>query len=394
MTAIIGVLISYGAALVTARSTLNAKLKSIVEAIALVINTIPGMVLGIAFMLTFTGTNLQSTFIILIICDVVHYFSTPYLMVKNSLSKMNASWETTAMLMGDSWIKTIIRVVTPNAMSTILEVFSYYFVNAMVTISAIIFLAGAHTMVITTKIKELQYYNKFNEVFVLSVLILSTNIMWGNTKKSGIYTTHPKHFGENFRGTDWHWYDVNDCWCFADEWLGKPVKVDVYGAGDEAEFVLNGKSLGRKPIEKLMASMDIPYETGILEGVVYKDGAKISRSTLVTPKEAAVLELVPEEESFVADGKDLSYVRVTLKDADGNRLTQDEREIQVETDGVGTFLAVGSGNPCTEDQITDTKCHLYRGTAIVILKSKEAGETKIMVKADGVAAGSCVVEAK
>ena len=53
-----------------------------------------------------------------------------------------------------------------------------------------------------------------------------------------------------------------------------------------------------------------------------------------------------------------------------------------------------SGNPCTEDQITDTKCHLYRGTAIVILKSKEAGETKITVKADGVAAGSCVVEAK
>ena len=177
MTAIIGVLISYGAALVTARSTLNAKLKSVVEAIALVINTIPGMVLGIAFMLTFTGTNLQSTFIILIICDVVHYFSTPYLMVKNSLSKMNASWETTAMLMGDSWIKTIIRVVTPNAMSTIIEVFSYYFVNAMVTISAIIFLAGAHTMVITTKIKELQYYNKFNEVFVLSVLILITNII-------------------------------------------------------------------------------------------------------------------------------------------------------------------------------------------------------------------------
>lgn len=151
---------------------------------------------------------------------------------------------------------------------------------------------------------------------------------------------------------------------------------------------------GRKSIEKLMASMDIPYKPGVLEGVVYKDGAKISRSTLVTPKEAAVLELVSEEESFAADGKDLIYVRVTLKDADGNRLTQDEREIQVETDGVGTFLAVGNGNPCTEDQITDTKCHLYRGTAIVILKSKEAGETKITVKADGVAAGSCVVEAK
>ena len=51
------------------------------------------------------------------------------------------------MLMGDNWLKTIVRIVTPNALSTIIEVFSYYFINAMVTISAVIFLAGARTMV-------------------------------------------------------------------------------------------------------------------------------------------------------------------------------------------------------------------------------------------------------
>ncbi|MCE2604293.1 iron ABC transporter permease, partial [Pseudomonas aeruginosa] len=77
---------------------------------------------------------------------------TPYLMMKNSLSKMNASWETTAMLMGDNWLKTIARVVTPNAAASLLGVFSYYFINAMVTVSAVIFIAGARTMVITTKI--------------------------------------------------------------------------------------------------------------------------------------------------------------------------------------------------------------------------------------------------
>ena len=98
-------------------------------------------------------------------------------MMKNSLSKMNASWETTAMLMGDNWMKTIARVVTPNALSTLLEVFSYYFVNAMVTVSAVIFIAGARTMVITTKIQELQYFNEFNEIFVLSLLILFTNLI-------------------------------------------------------------------------------------------------------------------------------------------------------------------------------------------------------------------------
>ena len=81
------------------------------------------------------------------------------------------------MLMGDSWMKTILRVVTPNALSSLLEVFSYYFINSMVTISALIFIAGARTMVLTTKIKQLQYINKFNEVFVLSLLILATNLI-------------------------------------------------------------------------------------------------------------------------------------------------------------------------------------------------------------------------
>ena len=177
ITALAGTLIAYGGALVTARSTVNGKLKKVIDSIALVTNTIPGMVIGLAYLFVFTGTPLQNTFPIIIICNIVHYFSTPYLMMKNSLSKMNASWETTAMLMGDSWVKTIVRVVTPNALSTLLEVFSYYFVNAMVTVSAVIFIAGARTMVITTKIQELQYFNEFNEIFVLSLLILFTNLI-------------------------------------------------------------------------------------------------------------------------------------------------------------------------------------------------------------------------
>lgn len=177
LTALAGLITTYGAALATARSQLGRKWKGIIESIALVTNTIPGMVIGIAFLLIFTGTPLQNTFALIILCNVVHFFSTPYLMMKNSLEKLNSSWETTALLMGDSWAKTIFRIVTPNMRSTILEVFSYYFVNAMVTVSAVIFIAGARTMVITTKIKELQYYTRFNEIFVLSLLILATNLL-------------------------------------------------------------------------------------------------------------------------------------------------------------------------------------------------------------------------
>lgn len=176
-TALFGTLLAYGAALITARSKLSSRYKRIIDSISLVTNAIPGMVLGVAYMFLFPGTPLQNTLVLMVLCNIVHYFSTPYLMMKNSLSKMNAGWETTAMLMGDSWLKTIIRVVTPNALFSLLEVFSYYFINAMVTISALVFIAGARTMVLTTKIKQLQYINKFNEVFVLSLLILITNLI-------------------------------------------------------------------------------------------------------------------------------------------------------------------------------------------------------------------------
>ena len=176
-TALFGTLAAYGAALITARSKLPGWCKQVIDAIALVTNTIPGMVLGLAFLFVFSGTSLQNTFLLMILCNIVHYFSTPYLMMKNSLSKMNAGWETTAMLMGDSWPKTILRVVTPNAAASLIETFSYYFINSMVTISALIFLAGARTMVLTTKIKQLQYINEYDQVFVLSLLILATNLI-------------------------------------------------------------------------------------------------------------------------------------------------------------------------------------------------------------------------
>lgn len=177
MTAIIGCLFAYCAALVAARSKLPDWARRTMDAMGSVVNTLPGMVLGIAFLFAFSGSPMQNTFWILIIANVVHYFATPYQMMKDSLSKMNSTWETTAKLMGDNWIKTVVRVLTPNAWPTILHVFGYYFVNAMVTISAVVFLTGARTQVITTEISALQHLAEYDRIFALSVLILATNLI-------------------------------------------------------------------------------------------------------------------------------------------------------------------------------------------------------------------------
>lgn len=175
LTAVFGTIIAFFSALLNVRTPLKGK--ATIDIVSMVTNTVPGMVLGLSYLLLFNGSSLKGTFLIIILCNIIHFFTTPYLMAKNSLSKMNPSWETTGELLGDSWGKTIYRVVLPNSASTVIEMFSYYFINAMVTISGIIFLVSAHTSLVASKIKELQHFAKFNEIFVLSLLIFVTNLV-------------------------------------------------------------------------------------------------------------------------------------------------------------------------------------------------------------------------
>lgn len=176
VSAAVGAVFCYAAALVKARSQLPGWCQTTMDSFAMITNTVPGMVLGIGFLFAMSGTPLANTFTILVLANLVHFFTTPYMMATSALSKMNAGWETTGALMGDSWIKTVSRVLVPNSLPTLLQMFQYFFVSAMVTISAVVFLTGARTMLLTTKIKELQYFEKFEEIFVLSLLVFLTNV--------------------------------------------------------------------------------------------------------------------------------------------------------------------------------------------------------------------------
>ena len=176
VSAAVGTIFCYAAALVKARSQLPSWCQTTMDSFAMITNTVPGMVLGIGFLFAMSGTPLANTFTILVLANLVHFFTTPYMMATSALSKMNAGWETTGALMGDSWIKTVSRVIVPNSLPTLLQMFQYFFVSAMVSISAVVFLTGARTMLLTTKIKELQYFEKFEEIFVLSLLVFLTNV--------------------------------------------------------------------------------------------------------------------------------------------------------------------------------------------------------------------------
>lgn len=175
LTATLGVCITFIAALLNVRTPLKGR-KSL-DFVSMVTNTVPGMVLGLSYLFLFNNSSLKGTFLIIIAYNIVHFFTTPYLMAKNSLQKMDPTWEVTGELLKDSWIKTVIRIILPNVRPTIIQMFSYYFLNAMVTVSGVIFLVSTSTMLVSTRIKELQHFAKYTDIFVLSIFILCTNLV-------------------------------------------------------------------------------------------------------------------------------------------------------------------------------------------------------------------------
>ncbi len=174
-SAVIGVVIAFSAALMSARTALKGR--GAFDTISMITNTVPGMVLGLSYLFFFNQSSLKGTLLIIILSNVVHFFTTPYMMAKNALQKMDGSWEVTGQLLQDSWIQTVFRVIIPNSIHTIYNMFSYFFLNAMVTVSGVIFIVSTDTMLVSTRIKELQHFANYTDIFILSLFILVTNLI-------------------------------------------------------------------------------------------------------------------------------------------------------------------------------------------------------------------------
>lgn len=216
-------------------------------------------------------------------------------------------------------------------------------------------------------------------------------IWLGNTEPR-IFTTHPKHFGEAYSGTGWHWFDVHECWTFEDEYIGKPVKAEVYTDADEILFILNGREVGRvKPI-RAVAEIAVPYEKGELTAVSFKGGKEQKRYTLRTTGVPHKITVTPETKVFAADNRDLCFLEVAITDFDGNLITDaaDELECSVHR---GELVAFWSGCPNNEDQYGSNKCHAFGGRALAVVRSKRLCYVDVSVSAKGLSCGSARVTA-
>ena len=217
--------------------------------------------------------------------------------------------------------------------------------------------------------------------------------IWIGGIEPRIFTTHPEHYGEGFTGTGWHWYDVLDSWTFADEYIGKPVKCEVYTDADEIVWFVNGREVGKTTPVKAIATMDIPYEKGEISVIAYKNGAECGRSSLHTVGAPAAVRVEAETPTVAADNRDLCYFDVTIVDQNGDRIPDAKTELHCAVEG-GTLMGIFSGDPANDDQYGSPVCHAFEGRAVAIIRTDKAGEVKVHVIANGLNAGCGTVMAE
>ncbi len=175
LTALVGTCLSYFSAYITARSGKSVSNK-VTHFISMLSLAIPGVVLGLSFVLTFKDVPIYSTIFILVLVNIVHFFSSPYLLAYNSLSKFNPNLEDVAQSLGISRMRMLMHVYVPCTMSTIVEMYSYYFVNGMITISAVSFLVNFRTMPLALVIPQLESQSFIEGTALVSLLILALNL--------------------------------------------------------------------------------------------------------------------------------------------------------------------------------------------------------------------------
>ncbi len=175
LVAIFGTIISYFTAYVTAR--VNNKFVKILHLLTICTLAVPGIVLGLSYTISFNGTFIYNTFIILILVNIIHFIATPYLMAYNALQKVNPNYEVVAKTCNISLFKIIKDVIIPCTKKTIREMLSYFFVNSMITISAVTFLFNTRTMPLSLLINNYEGNMMLGEAAIISLIILIFNVI-------------------------------------------------------------------------------------------------------------------------------------------------------------------------------------------------------------------------
>lgn len=197
---------------------------------------------------------------------------------------------------------------------------------------------------------------------------------------------------------------------------GEVTPVFVYTNYPSAELFINGKSQGvrtkdlsvgiegsytaeaQKSFERQkryrLMWMDTKYEPGTVKVVAYdEDGNAVAEKEIRTAGKPHRLVLEADRNVISADGKDLSFITVSVVDRNGNLCPNVSELVKFNVKGAGSYRAGANGDPSSLDLFHLPQMHLFNGKLVAIVESSETpGTITLEANAKGLRKGSIKIQ--
>jgi iron(III) transport system permease protein len=181
-TAVFGTLLVFVGAYLLEKTKGMDSLRGLVRLLAVVPMAVPGLVLGLGYIFFFNAPDnplngLYHTLTLLTLCTIVHFYTTGHLTAVTALKSLDGEFEAVSASLKVPFYKTFWRVTLPVCAPTLIDIARYFFINAMTTISAVVFLYSPETKVASIAILNLDEAGEMGAAAAMAVLIaLSSSI--------------------------------------------------------------------------------------------------------------------------------------------------------------------------------------------------------------------------
>ena len=159
------------------RKAFAGGLTQVLQALAMVPVAVPGLVLGLGYVFFFNNPAnplhiLQGSMALLVLCTIAHFYTVPHLMAVGALVKLDREVDLAAQALRSGPVGTGRRIHVPVLGPTLVDIVGYLFVNAMTTVSALMFLFNAQTRVAAIAVVNMAEGSRFGQATALAVMVM------------------------------------------------------------------------------------------------------------------------------------------------------------------------------------------------------------------------------
>lgn len=179
-TAVIGTVIVFTGAYLVEKTRSFAAVRIATHFLAMLPMAVPGMVLGLAYIFFFNNPAnplylVYHTMAILVISTIVHFYTVCHLTAVTALKQMDPEFEAVSSSLKVPVWRTFLRVTVPIALPAILDISVYFFVNAMTTVSAVVFLYSVHTTLASVAVLNMDDAGDVAPAAAMAMMIFYTS---------------------------------------------------------------------------------------------------------------------------------------------------------------------------------------------------------------------------